>query len=243
MPIRVVFFDFGNTLAAVPEFVRQPWNVWIVSGAELSLRLTGSAVRGAIEGVDTDLGGRIYQYVGRTGEFWRRYDEMIMDRLGLRDKREELLDAVERSFSDPSRVQLFPESIEVLESLRSRGFHLGLISNHHEGLLRVLEHHGLDRLLETVTFSQEVGAEKPDPRFFRVALNRAGSSPDEAVHFGDSMETDILGSQKVGMRAIWVDRTGRGAVPSCPRVTYLRGILPWLERDSGIDPATTMRSK
>jgi HAD superfamily hydrolase (TIGR01549 family) len=231
MPPRVVFFDFGNTLAQVPTSILQPWAVWIDASRELNLGLRSAEVQDALEKADNELGPHIYRYVGRTGEFWRLYDGLVMDRLGIGEQREELQHAVEKTFNDPSHVQLFPETLQVLESLRSRGFRLGVISNHHEGLLRVLEHHGLERQFETVTYSQEVGAEKPDPRIFRAALERAGCSPEDALHVGDSFESDVLGAQRVGIRAILVDRTGVGAAPDCPRVKDLRELLPLLVND------------
>jgi putative hydrolase of the HAD superfamily len=59
--------------------------------------------------------------------------------------------------------------------------------------------------LEFVLDSSEVGVEKPDPRIFRLALERAGLAPDEAVYVGDIYSIDVLGARAAGMGAVLLD--------------------------------------
>jgi putative hydrolase of the HAD superfamily len=51
-----------------------------------------------------------------------------------------------------------------------------------------------------------VGAAKPAPDMFHRALEQAGVEPHQAVHVGDHPECDIIAAQRVGMRAIWINR-------------------------------------
>jgi FMN phosphatase YigB (HAD superfamily) len=55
---------------------------------------------------------------------------------------------------------------------------------------------------DSVTYTQEAGANKPDPTIFQLALKRAGCSPNEAVHVGDSYEKDVLGARRIGIMPI-----------------------------------------
>ena len=56
-------------------------------------------------------------------------------------------------------------------------------------------------------FSGIEGIEKPDPRIYELALERAGNiAPEETLHIGDSMRKDYLPAKSVGMRALLVDR-------------------------------------
>lgn len=49
--------------------------------------------------------------------------------------------------------------------------------------------------------------EKPDPRLYEIALERAGNiAPDEALHIGDSMRKDYVPAKSVGMHALLLDR-------------------------------------
>lgn len=49
--------------------------------------------------------------------------------------------------------------------------------------------------------------EKPDPRIYKIALERAGDvAAEEVLHIGDSMRKDYLPAKSVGMHALLVDR-------------------------------------
>jgi HAD superfamily hydrolase (TIGR01549 family) len=225
-----VFFDFGGTLARMPSSFDQPWKVWVEVSRGFNLQLSDTQVQRALEAVGRELEGRIYQYIGQTGEFWRLYDGLVMDRLGLRDRRQELTEAIEKTFGDPSNVQLYPETRAVLEDLRSRGYRLGLISNYTDELLKILQYHELDRLLDSVTYSQEVGAEKPAAEVFAKALQRARCAPSDALHVGDSIRADVEGARRSGLQAIWLNREPEARSVDYPTIHTLDELLPVLER-------------
>jgi putative hydrolase of the HAD superfamily len=56
---------------------------------------------------------------------------------------------------------------------------------------------------------------KPDPAIFRHALERIGATAREAVMIGDSWTNDVVGASAVGIRAIWLNRSGH----PCPDAT------------------------
>lgn len=53
---------------------------------------------------------------------------------------------------------------------------------------------------------------KPEPPIFRMALARMGVEPRQAAMVGDSLEADIRGGQRVGMRTIYFHPAGLGHV-------------------------------
>lgn len=56
-------------------------------------------------------------------------------------------------------------------------------------------------------FSGLEGVEKPNPRIYEIALERAGNvAPEEVLHIGDSMRKDYLPAKSVGMHALLLDR-------------------------------------
>lgn len=56
-------------------------------------------------------------------------------------------------------------------------------------------------------FSGLEGIEKPDPKLYKIALERAGNiAPEEALHIGDSMRKDYLPAKSIGMHALLLDR-------------------------------------
>ena len=230
-PVRptVVFLDWGGTLAREVGVFREPWRIWHRVLAEEGRPEDPDRIRSAIDSTDREWFGEIYDYLGRTEEFWLRYDGHILDRLGIGSGRKQIVESVQRVFDDRDVVELYPETRPVLLALRDRGYRTGIISNHNDGLLRDLEHHELRTLFETVTYSQEARAEKPDPAVFSLALRRAGCSAAEAVYVGNTVEQDIEGARGVGIRPIWINRTGRGDPPGCPMIRSLDELLPLLD--------------
>lgn len=56
-------------------------------------------------------------------------------------------------------------------------------------------------------FSGLEGVEKPNPRIYEIALERAGNiNPQEALHIGDSMRKDYEPAKSIGMHALLLDR-------------------------------------
>ena len=78
--------------------------------------------------------------------------------------------------------------------------------------------------------SQEVGAEKPSPLIFERALERAGAQPENAVHVGDQIASDIEGAVNVGINAVLLDRDGNHKdYTAQPRIAELPELLPLLK--------------
>jgi putative hydrolase of the HAD superfamily len=95
---------------------------------------------------------------------------------------------------------------EVLDALTNRGLRLGLICNTGRTpgrMLRlVLERLGLFSFLSVLSFSDELELRKPHPEIFHRTLGALGVRPEEAVHIGDDVTTDVAGARGVGMRPI-----------------------------------------
>ncbi len=50
--------------------------------------------------------------------------------------------------------------------------------------------------------SESVGVKKPNPKVFHYALKKANALASDSVMIGDSLEADIQGAIRVGMKAI-----------------------------------------
>lgn len=102
-----------------------------------------------------------------------------------------------------NQVTPYPEVAGVLAGWRAR-FTLVSVTNGNSDVeltpLRGLFHHHLD--------AAEAGAAKPDPALFHLALERAGAAASEALHIGDDPARDIAPARALGMRTVWVNRSG-----------------------------------
>lgn len=75
--------------------------------------------------------------------------------------------------------------------------------------------------------SGEFGEGKPAEGIFHHAMKSLNISAEEGVMIGDKLTTDILGSNKVGMRNMWINRHGltRGdEIAPAFEITSLRDI-------------------
>lgn len=108
-----------------------------------------------------------------------------------------------------------------LVRLGQSGRRLIVVSNSDGTVRSVLERLGLARHLVAVLDSAEEGVEKPDPRLFRLALERAKAAPEEAVHVGDLYHVDVVGARAAGIRPILLDPAGLYPGVDCPRVRSL----------------------
>jgi putative hydrolase of the HAD superfamily len=117
----------------------------------------------------------------------------------------------------------------LLDSLRSRGLKLGLVSNAFDPpwlLQEDLERMGLAERLDTAVFSSEVGRRKPDPLIFETALERLGVASERALFVGDRRYEDVRGASELGMQtvlALWfrADDDERGVEPDYEAFTQM----------------------
>ena len=100
-------------------------------------------------------------------------------------------------------IEPYEDVMPMLDALGTR-FKLGLLSNGNN----YPEYFGLEGRFDFAVYAQDIGIEKPDPRTFQIAAQRAGCSLDQVLHVGDSLETDVEGAKEVGVRAVWLNRNG-----------------------------------
>jgi HAD superfamily hydrolase (TIGR01662 family) len=95
-----------------------------------------------------------------------------------------------------------------LQTLRGRGYRLGLISNTGDdaNIQALVDRERLRPYFDVILTSAALGIRKPNPRIFQIALEHWGISPTQAAMVGDSLGADILGAHNAGMYGIWITR-------------------------------------
>lgn len=108
---------------------------------------------------------------------------------------------------------LYPDAWACLERRKRLG-PLGLITNGSTLSQRdKLKTTGIDRWLDFIVISAEVGCAKPDARIFEHALRFHPGDRKDAVFVGDSLEHDIAGAAGVGLPAVWINRISSDSAP------------------------------
>jgi putative hydrolase of the HAD superfamily len=121
---------------------------------------------------------------------------------------DEFLEHAERVLFEPDRGRpLYPGAPELLHVLRGRGIQIGLISNwsSHWIVTDIVAAAGLAEYLRPVVSSAAFGRVKPHPSIFHHVLDTWGIRPGDAVMVGDTLDTDILGASRIGMRSVLVE--------------------------------------
>ncbi|MFP7761391.1 HAD family hydrolase [Marisediminicola sp. LYQ85] len=124
------------------------------------------------------------------------------------------LDELFEVFLDAYRVEwrAFPGSLDLLNDLHASGYRVGLLTNGiEEQQLDKLRHTGLADAFDVVCVSENIGAQKPDPRAFRALADGLGLTPPECLFVGDSVAHDVEGARAAGMGALLVNRYARDA--------------------------------
>lgn len=109
-----------------------------------------------------------------------------------------------------------PGAKELLERLKDR-FLIGVLTNgFSEVQYNKLRSTGLDRYIQRMVISDEIGIQKPDTRLFRYAEQATGASPEEILMIGDNPVSDITGALNAGWQTVFFDRKGKGGVFDSP---------------------------
>jgi putative hydrolase of the HAD superfamily len=114
-----------------------------------------------------------------------------------------------------------PDVAPALERLRALGLTLVVVSNTNGTLKALLERVGLTKHVDVVIDSFEEGVEKPDPRLFQIALDKAGARAESTIHIGDLYYVDVVGARAAGVLAVLLDAADLSPDRDCPRVRSL----------------------
>jgi 2-haloacid dehalogenase len=153
---------------------------------------------------------------GRHADFWQVTGDALdytLDTLGITEAglRERLMGLYRR-------LGTFPEVPETLRRLKERGFTTAILSNGTPDMLAsAVDHAGIGPLLDAVLSVEEAGVYKPDPRVYRLAVERLGV-PAGAIAFQSSNSWDAHAASAFGMRVVWCNRYGqrRERLPGMP---------------------------
>jgi putative hydrolase of the HAD superfamily len=117
---------------------------------------------------------------------------------------------------------------DTLKALRARGLHVGMVSNIDEDQLTHLLALGeLAPYFDSLLSSEAAGSCKPDPGIFHESLRRAGCQPHEALFVGDTLQQDIAGANRVGMRSVLIwHRADREPPDTEPRPAHVIRSIP-----------------
>ncbi len=234
MKTKAVFFDLGGTLLVMRRdrifskllseagletslehvhaaYVKaEPWWIATYGNRELSPEQTNEAYR--------DLDAKVFRelFPKQTEDETGRVSKLARERWSQLEKEVPL--------------ELYSDSMPLLERLSKDGYALALVSNAPPDTGKLVDALGLPRYINNVVISGVVGYSKPRPEIFRIALKRSGVQPGETIHVGDLYEADIVGARNAGIEGILIDREGSMKHLDCPKIGSLAEVYEFLRQ-------------
>lgn len=222
--VRGILFDAGNTLVYIDP-VRMV-KIFRAEGVEVDTEGFRAAELDARRVIHECAGAGSR---GTEPELWLAYfvdlfkrngaSGRTADRIGRRVRREHAADHL--------WTHALPGTAEVLESLKTAGYRIAVISNADGRMEGALETAGVRGHFEFVIDSAVIGIEKPQPEIFHAGCDALGLAAHECLYVGDLYEVDYVGATAAGLHALLIDPLGFHG-QRAETVSTLSQIREWL---------------
>jgi HAD superfamily hydrolase (TIGR01549 family) len=119
-----------------------------------------------------------------------------------------------------ARSIVFEETFKILDELSGK-YKLLLLTNGSPDLQKekIAGVPQLASYFDHIVISGTFGVGKPDTAIFEYAMDLLQITANEGIMVGNNLTTDILGSHRIGMKNVWINRHGAsrtdGIVPDC----------------------------
>lgn len=247
MRYRLICVDAGFTLLSPKRKLGEALSEAV---AEHGRTLSQEELRSAWEAADAWFqdeyhrpGNDTWTRDDRIHQTWRDFHGLILRELGMPEPPAELVERILAAQFAPDAFEPYPDARPVLEALqpaRRDGLVVGVVSDWATSLRDIFVSLELDRFFDFILASGAVGVAKPDAAFFRIALDRAGVRPSQALMVGDSYRADVVGARAAGMDAVLLDRAGDASVDDVPVIRTLHELLPLIFETDTADAAPAL---
>lgn len=210
MSIQTVFLDAGGVLVN-PNWARVSETL-ARHGVAVPAAALAAAEPRAKQRFDT--GDRMQGT--RDEDRWGAYFDLVFREAGIpiSDATMAALDELHVYHETHNLWETVPDEVPPsLAALRAAGFRLVVLSNANGTLHRAFDRLGLTSAFDVIFDSHNEGVEKPDPRFFHIALERSGADAATTMHVGDLYHVDVVGARAAGLTPALLDVGG--LYPDC----------------------------
>ena len=197
--MKTILIDFDGTLANSIPFL-------------YNLYLTFLSERGKE--------GNLKEFQELTGPRLEHYIQTLHKRHQLEEDVEELIPIYREKLEEGFIVDVvpFPDAVGMIHKWDWEGRQLGIVTAAHLDLVEAFLDKHLDKIPFIITTGEEVTRSKPDPAIYRLALEKVGLKPAEALAVEDS-PNGIKSAQGAGILTFpfkeswtavktWVDKNG-----------------------------------
>jgi len=223
--IKAITFDLYGTLAG---FTPGRYEIQSKAAAKFGLTLTEDNVLKGYSKADEFMSKQNANRPIRSMDanekmkFFTEYERLILSEaepsIGLKISADVWIETQKTSY----KLTVFNDVRSVLKTLKKQGFILGVITNMNTTGSEILNKLKLRGYIDFAITSLDAKAEKPDQRIFEIAFNKIKCEPQENIHVGDQVLSDIYGAKQIGTNYILIDRYSvNETFTDGPRITNL----------------------
>ncbi|MEK6325793.1 MAG: HAD-IA family hydrolase [Acidobacteriota bacterium] len=220
--IKAIFFDAGGTLIHLDSS-----RIRDLLRLELSIEMSLDRFPRAQSLAMARVAELVAAGAGSTEQLKREFYTTLLPETGV--SREKLSDAVDCAFKAAREEMLWRQAEDatapVLNGLKERRYILGVISNSDGRIESAFQQAGLASYFDFFIDSFNVGVEKPDPRIFHLATERAGVAANEAAYVGDLYPVDVVGARNAGLLPILYDPFELNSKADCLTIRSIDELL------------------
>lgn len=149
------------------------------------------------------------------------YPYLFNDLLELLHLGQDSLPTVVKTFNEyAGTIELYPDAIPTLRSLKETGVKLGIITDGNvKRQKRKIELLGLSPLFDAIIYAEEA-APKPSPTPFLAALERLNVRAADAFYIADNPLIDFRGAKEAGMKTIRVLQGEFAVIPRNEHIDF-----------------------
>jgi len=222
LKVKAVLFDLGNTLVN-----QQPYEPFQRIMQANGVFKPIEDLREAFEKGSKEFDVEKHKPLG-PHEFYVQWNMSILKHLGITRSVRKLAEEIERQWFNFSKIYVYSDVKDSLRRLKEMGLKLGVVTGGYElDIGQILPRAGLEQFFDVCVGYDTIGKRKPDPEAFKHALKQLKVKPEEAIFVGDHLEQDYLGAQKVGMKALLIQREGNPTA-GVKAITSLKEIFDFL---------------
>ncbi|HEY1909756.1 MAG TPA: HAD-IA family hydrolase [Vicinamibacterales bacterium] len=218
MSIQTVFLDAGGVLVN-PNWIRVSDQL-AAHGVHVSALALAAAEPHAKRRLDL---GDTIRATNDQQRGWTYFNLVLTEAgISLSEKTSAALAELHAYHQQQNLWETIPDGVRPsLAALRARGLRLVVVSNANGTLHRLFDRLDLTSAFDAIFDSFDEQIEKPDPRFFQLALERTGATADTTVHVGDLYHVDVVGARSAAITPVLLDIGGLYADCDCQRIRAL----------------------
>lgn len=130
---------------------------------------------------------------------------------------------------------LYEDTFAVLDELKGN-YQLVLLTNGAPSLqnLKLEITPEIAPYFDHIIISGDFGKGKPDASIFEHVMEKTGATIEDGIMVGDNLMTDILGSSRVSMRNVWINREDKPHIAEVTPTYEVTSLTEFLELVKGL---------